>query len=166
MADLQLRRFWIASISWWCFYRNMNTGPRLHLSAALIIAVSLFAGCMGRTGKIGTPISERYKVQLATLKLGESTPEDLEKAFAKIKTPSLKEARIESGKKVELWEVARGGNMDAADFIMWGAVAYDKDQSILFRFEDGKLVSYESIVHPDPVTAPVQKNASPNDRLP
>jgi hypothetical protein len=121
---------------------------------------------MGRTGKIGTPISERYKVQLATLKLGESTPEDLEKAFAKIKTPSLKEARIESGKKVELWEVARGGNMDAADFIMWGAVAYDKDQSILFRFEDGKLVSYESIVHPDPVTAPVQKNASPNDRLP
>jgi hypothetical protein len=144
----------------------MNTRPSSHLLAALIIAASLLAGCMGRTGKIGTPIAERYKVQLAALKLGESSPEDLQKAFAKIKTPSLKEARIESGKKIEIWEVAHGGNMDAADFIMWGAVAYDKDQSILFRFEDGKLVSYESIVHPDPVSVPVQKNASPNDKLP
>ncbi|HTV62424.1 MAG TPA: hypothetical protein VMH30_07640 [Verrucomicrobiae bacterium] len=89
------------------------------------------------------------------LKLGVSTPDDLKKSFATIKVPvSLEETRMEGDKKVEVWQVARGGNMDAADLILWGAVSYDKDQEILFRFENDKLVSYQSVVLPDPVAAP------------
>jgi hypothetical protein len=116
------------------------------LTAALIALV--VAGCVGRTGKIGTPIAARYSSQLATLKVGESTPSDLKRCFGENKV-SLKETKIESGKTVELWELARGGNMDAGALILWLYVAYDKDQSILFRFEDGKLISYESVVHSD-----------------
>ena len=106
------------------------------------------AGCVGRTGKVGTPIAAVYRDQLATLKLGESTPNDLKNCFGEKKV-SLKEAKIENETKVEIWEVAKGGNMNAAAFIMWGYVAHDKDQSLLFRFENGKLASYQSIVLPD-----------------
>jgi hypothetical protein len=106
------------------------------------------AGCVGRTGKIGTPIAARYSSQLSTLKVGESTPIDLKRCFGENKV-SLKETKIENGKTVEIWELARGGNMDAGALILWGYVSYDKDQSIVFRFEDGKLISYESVVHPD-----------------
>ncbi len=107
----------------------------------------LLTSCVGTTGKIGTPIAARYSRELSTLKVGESTPVDLQKDFAPKKV-SLKESRIENGKSVEIWELARGGNMDAAALLLWGYVAYDRDQSILFRFEDGKLVSFESVVHP------------------
>ena len=40
--------------------------------------------------------------------------------------------------------------MDVAAFVMWGYVAYNKDQELLFRFEDRKLVSYDAVVLPDP----------------
>jgi hypothetical protein len=122
---------------------------------AVVLTAALLVGCVGRTGKIGTPISVYYQPQLVSLKLGESTPEDLQKAFAGKNVPvSLKEAKIEGDKKVEIWEIAKGGNMDTAAFIMWGYVAYNKDQQLLFRFENGKLVSYESVVIPDPAPAP------------
>ena len=140
-------------------------------AVAVIVTMVLLAGCVGRTGKIGTPISAYYQRQLESLKLGESTPDDLKNCFTitnEIKQPnqtrtttktkvlvSLKEAKIENGKKVEIWEVIKGGGMDAAAFIVWGYVAYNKDQVLLFRFEDGKLASYESVVIPDPAPAPV-----------
>ena len=130
----------------------------------------LLAGCVGRTGKVGTPISVYYQQQLESLNLGESTPDDLKKYFTvtkEVKEPnqtqkttktkvlvSLKEAKIENGKKVEIWEVTKGGGMDVAAFVVWGYVAYNKDQVLLFRFEDGKLASYESVVIPDPAPAP------------
>ncbi len=118
------------------------------------IVLAILTGCVGRTGKVGTPIATRFQTQLATLKLGESTPDDLKKAFAPIKIPvSLKEAKMDGDKKVEIWQVARGGNMDAAGLLLWGYVSYDKDQELLFHFENDKLVSYESVVLPDPTPA-------------
>jgi hypothetical protein len=139
--------------------------------AILCIVLGLLAGCVGRTGKVGRPISDYYQQQLESLKLGETTPDDLKKAFTITKEEkgpnqthtttttkvlvSLKEAKIENGKKVEIWEVAKGGNMDVAAFLVWGYVAYNKDQQLLFRFEDGKLVSYESVVIPDPPPQPM-----------
>jgi hypothetical protein len=117
-------------------------------AAALVFALLALTACVGRTGKVGTPIASRYATQLSSLKIGESTPSDLKACF-KDKKPFLKETKLDGGKTVEVWELARGGNMDAAALILWGYVAYDKDQSILFRFEDGKLVSYESVVLPD-----------------
>ena len=120
-----------------------------HLKAlAVLVATLVIAGCVGRTGKVGTPIAARHATQLASLKIGESTQNDLKRCFGDKKV-SLKEAKMENGKTVEIWELARGGNMDAGALVLWGYVAYDKDQSILFRFEDGRLVSYESVVHPD-----------------
>jgi hypothetical protein len=128
----------------------MNTMRQISLfkTLALMVVVVVMAGCVGRTGKVGTPIAARYATQLASLKVGESTPNDLKTYFGE-KNVSLKEVKIENGKTVEIWELARGGNMDVAAFVMWGYVAYNKDQSILFRFEDRKLVSYESVVLPD-----------------
>lgn len=120
-----------------------------------MIAV-LLTGCVGRTGKVGRPIAAYYQTQLQTLKLGVSTPDDLKKLFAEDKIPvSLKEARMEGDKKIEIWEVTKGGNVDAAALILWGYVAYNKDQELLFHFENDKLVSYESVVIPDPVPVPV-----------
>jgi hypothetical protein len=141
----------------------MNAKAFLNRTSALIAALILLTGCVGRTGKMGTPIAERYKSQLALLKLGVSTPDDLKTAFGREKAPSLKEARIENGKRIEIWEVARGGDMDAAGLLLWGYVAYDKDQSILFHFEDGKLVSYESTVHPDPLPTTSERKDSPHE---
>ena len=81
--------------------------------------MTMLTGCVGRTGKIGQPISAYYQTQLTALKLGESTPDDLKKLFADKKVPvSLKEAKIEGDKKVEIWEVAKGGNMDVAAFLV------------------------------------------------
>lgn len=116
----------------------------------VLVAVVALAGCVGRTGKVGVPIAAKYGNQLAMLKVGASTQDDLKDCFKKQKI-SIKETKVENGKTVEIWELAKGGDMDAAAFIMWGYVSYDKDQSLLFRFEDGKLTGYESVVHPDPV---------------
>jgi hypothetical protein len=138
----------------------MNTKHQIsHFKAlAVVVLVVVMPGCVGRTGKVGTPIAARYATQLASLKIGESTPDDLKTSFGEKKL-SLKEAKIENGKKIEIWELARGGNMDAAAFLLWGYVAYDKDQSILFRFEDGRLISYDSVVYPDaPKETPVRAN--------
>ena len=135
---------------------NSKLQVSLFKIAVVVAAMVLLSGCVGRTGKVGTPISTRYQNQLASLKLGESTPDDLKKIFAEIKIPvSLKEAKMDGDKKVGIWQVARGGNMDAAALILWGYVSYDKDQELLFRFENDKLVSYESVVIPDPTPAPV-----------
>ena len=133
--------------------RQMNTKIKTSFfkSAAALLAMALLAGCVGRTGKIGKPISTYYQAQLTSLKLGESTPNDLKKLFEAKEAPvSLKEAKIEGDKKVEIWQVAKGGNMDVAAFLAWGYVAYNKDQQLLFRFENDKLASYESVVIPDP----------------
>jgi hypothetical protein len=142
-------------------------------SAFMVVmaAAILLTGCVGRTGKIGKPIAAYYQPQLESLKLGVTTPEDLKALFTMSETDkgtrqtsptttvkslaSLKEARIENGKKVEIWQVAKGGNVDVAELLIWGVVSYNKDQLLQFRFEDGKLASYESVVIPDPVTAPV-----------
>jgi hypothetical protein len=134
-------------------------------AVTVIVTMVLLAGCVGRTGKVGTPISVYYQTQLASLKLGESTPNDLKKCFGEKKVPvSLKEVKMEGDKKVEIWQVAKGGNMDAAAFILWGYVSYDKDQELLFRFENGKLVSFESVVIPDPAPAPVTPAAPASKR--
>jgi hypothetical protein len=136
----------------------MNRLTRIAMVSALIP----ISGCVGRTGKVGKPIAETYSDELMTLQLGKSTPEDLQNVFED-KVVSLKEAKIENGKKIEIWEVHKKGNMDAAAFIMWGYVAYDKDQSLLFRFENGKLVSYESVVHPDPIAVHDHGEAPPHN---
>lgn len=115
----------------------------------LVMVCALLVGCAGRTGKIGTPIAQRFSSQLSQLSIGKTTVEELKQTFAP-KPLALKESKIIDGKKVEIWQLARGGSMDAAAFIMWGYVAYDKDQEILFTFENGVLVSFESIVIPDP----------------
>ena len=163
-----------------------------------IVAVALFTclfailliGCVGRTGKVGKPIAAYYGPQLAELKLGETTPDDLQNIFTITTTDevvkpnqqhpgqaqqsnqiqhikktkvlvTLKEAKLENGNKVEVYEVAKGGGMDVAAFVMWGYVAYNKDQELLFRFENGKLVSYDAVVLPDPTPAPVTPVTSP-----
>jgi hypothetical protein len=163
----------------------------LPIISAVILGV-LLTGCVGRTGKVGTPIAAIYSAQLQSLQLGVTTPDDLKKCFTftvtnnvtqsgqpqniKIATPptthaivtqkkvlvSLQEAKIENGKKVEVYEVTKGGGMDVAAFVVWGYVAYNKDQELLFRFEDGKLVSYESVVLPDPAVSP----ATPTSKTP
>ncbi len=158
--------------------------------ASLIIGgilVFLITGCVGRTGKVGTPISAVYAGQLQSLQLGVTTPDDLKNIFTitvtnevtqsihanpgttpqpaqpKSVNPvirkkvlvSLVEAKLENGKKLETYELTKGGGMDVAAFVVWGYVAYNKDQEILFHFENSKLVSYESVVLPDPVEPPV-----------
>ena len=140
--------------------------PNSHIRVALVFLTTvLLVGCVGRTGKVGTPIATRYQTQLTSLKLGESTPDDLKRLFAEKKVPvSLKEVKMDGDKKVEIWQVARGGNMDAAGFLLWGYVSYDKDQELLFRFENDKLVSYECVVLPDPVPASVTPVKSPKDK--
>jgi hypothetical protein len=154
------------------------------------LSAILLVGCVGRTGKVGMPIAAYYGPQLAEIKLGETTPDDLQKIFTITTTNevvkptqphpgqaqqsnqiqpfkktkvlvSLKEAKLENGKQVEIYEVAKGGSMDVAAFVMWGYVAYNKDQELLFRFEDGKLVSYEAVVMPDPTPASVTPVSSP-----
>ncbi len=128
----------------------------IQLISVGFLSAFILSGCaVGRTGKMGTPIATRYQAQLNNLKIGVSTPDDLKKSFETIKVPvSLEETKMEDNKKVEIWQVARGGNMDAADLLLWGVVSYDKDQEILFRFEDDKLVSFQSVVLPDPVSPP------------
>jgi hypothetical protein len=161
-----------------CQLDKLSTVKSLFISTALFLSFFLLAGCVGRTGKVGTPIAVVYQKQLQQLKLGETTPDDLKKDFTvteEITEPNhpgtitktkvlvfLKEAKIENGKDVEIWEIAKGGSMDVAAFIMWGYVAYNKDQQLMFRFEDGKLVSYESVVLPDPEPPPTTPVKPPN----
>jgi hypothetical protein len=119
-------------------------------SHALVLAAALcmVSGCVGRTGKVGEPIAERYQEQIGQLKVGQSTPTDLQRVFHDHKV-SLRESKFAMGHRVEVWEVFRGGDVDVAQFLLWGQIAHDKDQSLLFRFEDGRLVSQESLIHPD-----------------
>ena len=118
----------------------MKNGFRI---AVCVGALSLF-GCEGRTGKVGTPLAERDKEQLAQLQPGVSTPADLKRIFGE--HVSLKSKDATGG---ETWEVFRGGNVDVGQFILWGQVAHDKDQSLYFHFQDGVLQSWDSFIHPD-----------------
>ena len=142
---------------------NNKSQASLFKVTAIITAMVLLVGCVGRTGKVGTPIADRYQTQLESLKLGVSTPDDLKKIFTKRNPVSLKEAKMDGDKKIEIWEVAKSGSMDAAALLIWGYVSYDKDQELLFRFENDKLVSWESIVIPDPAQAPVTQVSSPRN---
>lgn len=122
--------------------------PRIAI--VLAVAALLTGGCAtGRTGKIGTPIAQRYTRQLAQLKIGVSSPADLQRIFGAEKV-GLQSTEEQNGKLVQVWELARGGNMDAGELLLWGRVSYDKDQAMLFRFEGGRLASWKSVVFPDP----------------
>lgn len=164
------------------------------MKKAFILLVSIIlTGCVvGRTGKLGKPIAAAYQQQINQLKLGETTPDDLRRIFSITVTNgaaqpvqahpgqpqqrqtqivttkkvlvSLKEASIENGKKVEIYEIAKGGGMDVGEFVMWGIISYNKDQEMDFRFEDGKLVSYESIIIPDPPQPPPPEPVSKTPR--
>ena len=114
----------------------------------LVTCLTLVAGCVGRTGKVGEPIAEKYQDKVAQMKLGQSTPEDLQRVFKGDKI-SQKDSKLEQGRRVEVWEVFRGGDLDTAQFLLWGQISHDKDQSMLFKFENGLLVSRESVIHPD-----------------
>ena len=159
--------------------------------ASLIIGgilIFLITGCVGRTGKVGTPISAVYASQLQSLQLGVTTPDDLKNIFTITVTNEVTQSIHASpgttpqpaqpksvnpvdpqksfslisgryswinGKKFAIYDLTKGGGMDVAAFVVWGYVAYNKDQEILFHFENSKLVSYESVVLPDPVEPPV-----------
>ena len=114
------------------------------LLTGLLVSSGL-SGCVARTGKIGTPITESYAAELATLRVGETTVDDLKVVFAKAK-PTLKEAKTVDGKKVEVWQVLKPGSMDGGAFLLTSTIAHDKDQLLLFRFTGGKLDSFESQV--------------------
>ena len=127
----------------------MQSTPTSIARVAVVAALIVFsAGCVGRTGKIGKPIAATYESQIGKLNVGESGPEDLKSAFSG-SSVSLRETKIQNGVAVETWEVFRGGNMDAGAFLLWGQIAHDKDQSLLFHFANGRLTSYETIVHED-----------------
>lgn len=112
----------------------------------------LCAGCMvGRTGKVGKPISVYYEKQLESVVVGKTTPDDLKRLFATNAAPvHLKDSSMEGSHKIETWELSKGGDIDVAELIIWGGVAYNKDQELLFHFTDDKLTSWESVVLPDP----------------
>ncbi|MCH7849355.1 MAG: hypothetical protein IIB53_13445 [Planctomycetes bacterium] len=114
---------------------------------AFLFCVLSFAplGCIGRTGKAGKPIAERYAAKLEQLEVGKATPEDLKRLFGR--NASLQSAQAGT----ETWEVFRGGNMDVGQFLMWGQIAHDKDQRMIFTFRNGRLSSWRSEVIPDPV---------------
>lgn len=104
----------------------------------------MLSGCVGRTGKAGVPITERYNDQIKQLEVGKSTPAELKKIFTT--NASLQSAKDE----IEIWEVFRGGNVDVAQFLLWGQIAHDKDQRILFTFKNGLLTEWHSEILPDP----------------
>lgn len=105
------------------------------------LAIGLFlAGCAGQTGQIGEPIGSKYQPQLNQIQIGKTTPTDLQTLFKN--KVSLKE----KGRGYEVWEVAKPGDLDVGTFLLWGQINHDKDQSLLFRFENGVLVSYNSAV--------------------
>lgn len=105
----------------------------------LVIAIILSA-CATQTGQIGEPVAASHKKELDQITIGRTTPSELNRIFKG--KASLKE----KGAGYEIWEVAKPGNLDVGSFLMWGEIAHDKDQSLLFRFEGGKLASYRSAV--------------------
>jgi len=110
-------------------------------SILLFFAISLvLAGCAGQTGQIGEPIGNKYQSQLNQIQIGKTTPSDLQRLF------SNKASLKEKGSGYEVWEVAKPGDLDVGTFLLWGQIDHDKDQSLLFRFENGVLVSYNSAV--------------------
>ncbi|MBL4699659.1 hypothetical protein JYU15_00880 [bacterium AH-315-I18] len=100
-------------------------------------------GCIGRTGKAGKPITERYSEKLEQIEVGKTTPDDLKILFGS--KASLQSAQAET----ETWVVFREGNVDVAQFLLWGQIAHDKDQRMIFTFNNGLLSSWQSEVLPD-----------------
>jgi hypothetical protein len=78
--------------------------------------------------------------RLNQIQIGKTTPADLQSIFKN--KASLKE----KGSGYEVWEVAKPGDLDVGTFLLWGQVDHDKDQSLLFNFENGVLTSYNSAV--------------------
>jgi hypothetical protein len=122
---------------------NPGRSMRNQMRIAVCIAVCVLSGCMGRTGKVGEPIAERNKEQLEKLQPGVSRVDDLKRIFGKRASLKSKDATTET------WEVFRGGNADVAQFLLWGQIAHDKDQSLLFHFSNGVLMSWDSYIHPE-----------------
>lgn len=106
---------------------------------AVTLALGL-TGCATQTGKVGEPPAKTYKKELEKIEIGKTTTKDLKNIFGS------KASRKEKGSGYEIWEVQRPGDLDVGSFLLWGQVAHDKDQSLLFRFEHDKLVSYKSVV--------------------
>jgi hypothetical protein len=106
------------------------------------LAAGLFlVGCAGQndqTAQTGGTISDKYQTQLNQLQIGRTTSAELQKLFDN--KASLKE----KGTDYEVWEVVKQGDLDDRNFLMWGVMDRSKDQSLLFRFENGVLVSYTS----------------------
>ena len=117
------------------------------VTLAFVFCVLSFTplGCIGRTGKAGMPIAERYASKLEQLEVGKSTPEDLKKIFGR--NASLQSTQAGT----ETWEVFRGGNVDVGQFLLWGQIAHDMDQRMVFKFRNGRLSSWSSEVIPDSV---------------
>ena len=115
------------------------------MTLALLISVCMFTsqGCIGRTGKSGKPIAERYAAKLEQLQVGKTTPEDLKRLFGRHASLQSTQAGTET------WEVFRGGNMDVGQFLMWAQIAHDKDQRMIFTFHNGRLSSWWREVVPD-----------------
>jgi hypothetical protein len=109
--------------------------------AIFLLFTILLCGCAGQTGQIGQPIATHYQKQINKIEIGKTTVRDLKSIFGSDNV-SLKE----KGAGYEIWEVAKPGDLDVGTFVLWGQVAHDKDQSLLFRFERGVLVSYTSKV--------------------
>jgi len=122
--------------------------PSRRVVCLCVLCAIYVCGCEGRTGEIGTPITERYDKQLSELEIGQSTPTDLRNAFGS--HLSLKEDSVEGGTRVQIFQVFRGGDMDLGQFLLWGQIAHDQDQAIEFRFENNVLVSYQGVVYSDP----------------
>lgn len=118
---------------------------RLGIAASLMVPLVFLSGCMGRTGKIGTPIAQIHASKLDEMTVGQSTTADLKELFGN--RASLKS----SSGATETWEVFRGGNLDVGQFLLWGQLSHDKDQRLLFDFRNDILTGWRSEVVPDPV---------------
>jgi len=116
---------------------KLNAYSRLY---ALTIGL-LLVGCAGQTDQTaqpGAPIGDKYQTQLNQLQIGQTTPAELQKVF------NNKASLKEKGSGYEVWEVVKPGDLDDRNFLMWGVMDRTKDQYLLFRFENGVLVSYTS----------------------
>jgi hypothetical protein len=111
--------------------------PRLYALAAGLLLV----GCAGQTDQTtqpGAPIGDKYQAQLNQLQIGQTTPAELQEVF------NNKATLKEKGSGYEIWEIVKPGDLDDRNFLMWGVMDRTKDQSLLFRFKKGVLVSYTS----------------------
>jgi hypothetical protein len=110
----------------------------------LLVVLCFACGCI-RTGKLGMPVGERYKEQLSKVVIGETTPTELQKIFHGHTINKIEPM----GTDDETWRLVKEGSSDPGMFLMFGIVARDKDQALLFHFNSGVLAGYESEILPD-----------------